>query len=130
MTYLYSDAISLQIALLGFLALCIGHALGDYPLQGRFLSIVKNRHADVSEFFPEGQSARYAWIHALVCHGFIHAGIVWLITGTAFFAVIEFFLHCLIDYLKCEGKTTFHTDQLLHYLCKVGYVICIYYGLS
>ena len=130
MISLFSDASSLQLALLSFFALCIGHALADFPLQGRYLSIVKNRHADVSEFFPDEESSRYAWIHALASHSLIHAGIVWIITGTVLFAIIEFILHCLIDYIKCEGATSFHTDQLLHYLCKLGYVVCIFFGVT
>ena len=120
----------MQLVLLSFFALCIGHALGDYPLQGRFLSIVKNRHADISEFFPKSEDSRFAWIHALTSHSLIHAGIVWIITGSALFAIIELILHWLIDYLKCEGFYGFHFDQLLHYLCKLGYVVCILYGVS
>ena len=41
---------------LGF-ALLIGHALCDFALQGDFLSIAKNRHANLTKFF--GNIARY-----------------------------------------------------------------------
>jgi hypothetical protein len=43
-------------------------------------------------------------------------------------AVLEFFLHWLIDLAKCRGFTNFHSDQALHFLCKVAYVLAISLG--
>ena len=55
----------------------------------------------------------------------MHAGAVWAITGSFMIGIAELVLHWIIDYIKCEGITNIHTDQLLHILCRVGYVIAI-----
>jgi len=105
-----------------FFALMIGHALADYPLQGEYLALHKNRHyVDASNREePSG-----LWIHCLLAHSLIHAGLVWLITGRSILALAEFVLHAILDTAKCEHKTSYHTDQMLHLLCKVVYVILI-----
>ena len=119
----------LQGALLVFLALAIGHAIADFPLQGLFLSEAKNRHGDLSNYF-KNEMPRGVWIHALTAHSLIHAGAVWLITGSVVLALIELVLHWVIDFAKCEGWTGFNTDQLLHYLCKLSYAALIWLGVS
>ncbi|MGB0991923.1 MAG: DUF3307 domain-containing protein [Akkermansiaceae bacterium] len=117
-------------ALFIFFAMAAGHALADFPLQGRFLSFAKNRHADLSSFFPNETPPRHVWVHALSCHALIHAAFVGLITGSVIFAAAELILHWLIDYAKCEGWTGFHTDQLLHYLCKAAYATLLLQGIG
>lgn len=37
-----------------FFAMAIGHALGDYPLQGEYLAKGKNRHTSKGTFFGSG----------------------------------------------------------------------------
>lgn len=101
-------------------ALAIGHSLADYPLQGDFLAIHKNRHVrhpQHSRDFPPT-----LWIHCLLAHSLIHAGFVWVITGKMLFALTEVVLHFIIDAVKCERLTSYHTDQLLHMACKALYV--------
>ena len=103
-------------------ALLIGHALADYPLQGDFLAVHKNRHlsrAGSREYPPT------LWIHCLAAHSLIHAGFVWIITGHTLFALLELILHFIIDAIKAERITGYHTDQALHALCKAGYVTAI-----
>ena len=112
-----------------FLALAIGHAVADYPLQGSFLANAKNRHSDISSYFG-GSNPAGVWIHAMTAHALIHAGAVWLVTGSAVLAVIELVAHWVIDYLKCEDRISFNTDQLLHYGCKLIYAILIYLGVT
>ena len=68
------------------------------------------------------------WIHCLVAHSLIHAGFVWLITGCAVLGAVEFVLHALLDGLKCEGRISFHMDQLFHVGCKVLYVAVLMMG--
>tara|TARA_B100002019_G_C21183625_1_gene555003 strand:+ start:171 stop:560 length:390 start_codon:yes stop_codon:yes gene_type:complete len=104
-----------------FFALLIAHALFDYPLQGDFLSKNKNRH-----FKDETLKIKGLWIHCLTSHSILHAGAVWLITGSFLIGIIEFTLHWAIDFLKCEGITSFHTDQFLHILCRILYVIILW----
>ena len=104
-----------------FFALLIAHALFDYPLQGDFLSRNKNRH-----FKDENNNVKGLWIHCLTSHSILHAGSVWLITGSFIIGIMEFVLHWIIDFLKCEGITNFHTDQFLHVLCRILYVIILW----
>lgn len=104
-----------------FFALLIAHALFDYPLQGDFLSRNKNRH-----YKDENNDVKALWIHCLTSHSILHAGSVWLITGSFIIGIMEFVLHWIIDFLKCEGITNFHTDQFLHVLCRILYVIILW----
>lgn len=90
------------------------HALCDYPLQGDFLAKAKNPVAPVSGV---------PWYMAMGAHSHIHAGGVWLVTGSLYLALVELFLHGLIDLAKCHGKISFNTDQALHFACKFVYVL-------
>ena len=101
-------------------ALLIAHALCDHPLQGEFVALRKNRH-----YRPEGSEGPTLWPYCLTVHALIHAGGVWVVTGLPAFALAELVLHWVIDFLKAEGKTNIHVDQLLHLLTKVGYVVVI-----
>ena len=112
-----------------FLALAIGHAVADYPLQGSFLAKAKNRHSDISNYFG-GSTPSGVWLHAMTAHALIHAGAVWFITGSAVLAVIELAAHWVIDCVKCEEWIGFNTDQLLHYACKLSYAMLIYLGVT
>ena len=107
-------------------ALAIGHSFADYPLQGDFLAIHKNRHvkhpAHSRDFPPT------LWIHCLLAHSLIHAGFVWYITGNVIFAFAETVLHFTIDAVKCERITSYHSDQFLHLACKIAYVVVIMKG--
>lgn len=111
-----------------FFALMIGHALADFPLQGEFLSITKNRR------FQPPAGGKYPvtprlWIYCLSVHCLIQAGAVWVVTTSPLLAFIEFIVHWLIDFVKCEGGTGFEFDQWLHIGTKVIYVILIWQGL-
>jgi hypothetical protein len=110
-----------------FCAMVIGHALADFPLQGEFLAAAKNRHYTSPNLPPEDQQLAI-WVHCLTAHSFIHAGAVWIVTGSHLLAALEFGLHWIIDFIKCEGWTNFHADQILHLLCKVGFVVAIGLG--
>lgn len=101
-------------------ALCCGHALADFPLQGEFLAKAKNRHNQFSETLVPG-----VWPHALTAHALIHAGTVWVITGSVWCGLFELVAHWWIDFAKCENWTGMHEDQTLHYICKVGYAVAL-----
>lgn len=101
-----------------FFLLCCGHALADYPLQADFLAKGKNRHTPV---IP----GQLFWPHCLTAHALIHAGTVWVITGSMACALIEAAAHWWIDFAKCEGWTNIHVDQLLHYACKLCYAVVL-----
>ena len=114
-------------ALTLFFALLIGHAVGDFALQGNFLSQAKNRNSSLESFFPGG-APRGLWWNALLAHALIHAGAVWLITGFVLLAIAELILHFLIDYAKCEGWISFSLDQTLHRSCKLLYVVLLFFN--
>lgn len=96
------------------LLLFAGHALCDYPLQGDFLARGKN-HTNPIPGIP--------WQHCLLAHSLIHAGMVYLITQNFWFALAELMIHCVTDYLKCDGRISFNVDQAIHYTCKLLWAI-------
>lgn len=98
-----------------------GHAVMDYPLQGEFLSTCKNRH--LLHKLQDPSRPRSIWPWCMTAHCLIHALAVWVITGCFITSLVEFVLHWIIDFAKCENLTTFNQDQALHYLCKIAYVI-------
>jgi hypothetical protein len=102
-----------------FAAFVVMHALGDFPLQGDYIAKQKSRrHADSFS----------VWIVALSAHSVIHAGGVWLVSGSLAFGVAELFAHGVIDVAKGEGKFGLIPDQLLHLSCKVVYAVMLVYG--
>jgi hypothetical protein len=130
------------------LLLCAGHAVCDYPLQGDFLARAKNHRAQQcscgktvvrlrkcpAEFWacgPEVCSDGHwhkgivvmPWWQALFAHAAIHAGMVLLITGSLWIALAELACHMVIDWLKCDGRIGFSTDQALHYAFKILWAV-------
>jgi Protein of unknown function (DUF3307) len=99
--------------------LVIAHLLADYPLQGDFLAKAKNHTAPIPGVPP---------LIALLSHAVIHAGFVWLVTGSAVLGLAELLLHAAIDRTKCAGLMSFTHDQWLHFLCKVVYVAILTLG--
>lgn len=97
-------------------ALIVAHALADYPLQGDFLSKAKNRYAPIPGV---------PFYQALGAHALIHGGFVAAITGNLWLGLAEAALHWIIDDAKCAGKIGFNTDQVLHLLCKLAWVIVV-----
>lgn len=116
-------------ALVLFFALTIGHALADFPLQGEFLSKGKNRHVPAPALADGDATPERLWIYLMSAHALIHAGFVWIITGSALLGFAEFVIHWIIDSLKCERWTGFEVDQWLHLITKAVYVGVIWAGL-
>ena len=110
-------------------ALLIGHSVADFPLQGDFLSQGKNRHNPRPVLADGKTSPSDLWVYLMSAHCFIHAGFVWIISGSVVLALVEFVLHWIIDAVKCEGSTSFATDQWLHIATKAVYVGVIWAGL-
>ena len=96
-----------------FAALIVLHCLADYPLQGEFLARGKNHRNPIEGFH---------WQILLLAHAAIHAGGVWLVTGSLLLGMSEFIAHMAIDYCRCEGSISFSTDQLLHVACKALWI--------
>ena len=106
-----------------FFALLIAHSLGDHPLQGDYVAVYKNRHVKPPKELDPLQPS--VWFHCLTAHALIHGGLVWIVLDSPVFALIEVILHWIIDALNAEGWTNIHVDQMLHILCKVGFVLAI-----
>jgi hypothetical protein len=115
-----------------FFALAIGHAIADYPLQGKFLAMQKNRHFKLADY--TGDTPPTLWVYCLTAHSLVHSGTIWVIFAcfglpyAAAIAFIELVLHWIIDFAKCERWTNFHQDQAMHLLCKIGYVLYLWLG--
>lgn len=101
-----------------FMFLMFGHFLADYPLQGDFLAKGKDPNGPFKEFFP--------WTHALFAHAAIHAGFVFLFTGSKWCAFFELTMHAWIDYGKCKKWIGIHIDQILHVACKVFFLVYLF----
>lgn len=98
--------------------LLIGHALADYPLQGDWIAKAKN-----PTFKPVPNET--IWPGVMACHAGIHAGFVVLFTMHWSLGIAEFIMHFVIDYLKCIGKFGYNTDQCLHVVCKIVWVLVL-----
>ena len=102
--------------------LLVGHALADFALQPIGMAKGKNRHYR-PDYIPEGQKYMPCWMYWLTAHALIHGGAVYFITGSLLLGILETLLHWVIDFAKCENWTNPHTDQMLHFLCKIVYVL-------
>jgi hypothetical protein len=100
-------------------AFAIAHALADFPLQGDYLAREKVR----------GQALNLSsWAVALSAHSLLHAGAVWIVSGSMMLGAVEFGLHWLIDLGKGEGRYGLLVDQGLHLACKAAYVSFLVWG--
>lgn len=104
-----------------FFLLLIGHALADYPLQGDFIGKYKSHRVPS----PLAGTGITIWPHLLTAHSLIHAGAVFVVTGSFVLSLIEFAAHWIIDFTKSAGRINYHQDQGLHVLCKFGYMVAI-----
>ncbi len=118
---------TLLAALQLIFALAIGHAIADFPMQGEYLATGKNWR--LLKRLQDPARPEKIWFVCMAAHCLIHAGFVWLITGSSMVAAIELVLHWSIDVARCSGKINFNFDQVLHISCKVGYVAFAYVGL-
>lgn len=116
-------------AMILFFAMAIGHAVADFPLQGDFLARGKNRHLPAMQLADGKDNPKFLWAYLMTAHCLIHAGFVWVITGSAFLGFIELVVHWAIDAVKCENKTSFEVDQWLHLITKAIYVGLIWGGI-
>lgn len=73
----------------------------------------KNRHLNTGD----------GWAKDMTAHCLIHAGAVLLITNSVFFAMLEFVIHWVTDFAKCEGAIDSNEDQAIHYTSKVVWAL-------
>jgi hypothetical protein len=98
--------------------LIAAHFLCDYPLQGDWLSKIKNHKIDMV--------GEMIWPEALIGHSMIHAAAVYLITGNQCVAVSELVIHAATDFSKCEGWIGYRTDQSIHLACKILWALLLW----
>lgn len=103
-----------------FFVLMVGHFLADYALQNDFVAQAKNHTTALGKQY---------WTWVLPAHGMIHAGFVYGITGSFVLGLFEFVAHSIIDWLKCDGRINFNTDQWLHVLCKFIWITLIVFNV-
>lgn len=109
--------------------LLAGHFMADVILQPENIAKNKNRRSIPTGYDPKIHGPRQTvWPYFLMAHASCHGIMVMLATGRWELGVAETFCHALIDFGKCENKYGIHVDQLLHFLCKVVYIIIIARG--
>jgi hypothetical protein len=99
-----------------FILLLGCHYIADYPLQGLFVAMEKNRN-NPSPLAP--------WYQVLFAHSMIHGMFVAAITGVWWFALIEAAIHSITDDRKCSGKISFNQDQAVHITCKIVFLLVL-----
>lgn len=104
-------------------SLVLAHALADYPLQNTYMALGKNPWGKERDDLKSNYARK--WWHRMAAHCAIHAGLVMYFTGLWQLFVIEFIAHFIIDLFKCAKCIGSNTDQALHLLCKVIYVMVL-----
>ena len=102
-----------------FFLLLIAHCLTDFPLQGDFLAVAKNKYL---------RTPGVPWWIAMAAHCLISAGGVYLVTSSLSLGLAEFGLHWWTDQSKNvgafgAGERAFTIDQALHVVSKVAWVL-------
>lgn len=98
--------------------LLVGHALTDFPLQGDFLAKGKNHRAPLPGV---------PWFPCLLAHAVISGGAVTVVTGSLGLGIAEAVVHAVVDFLKCDGRIDFNSDQVIHVFCKVLWAMLLPY---
>jgi len=97
--------------------LIAGHFIADYPLQSDTIGINKHRLAktELQKYVP--------WYYWLTGHAFTHGAMVGLATGIYWLGCLETIAHFLIDLGKCEKKYGLVVDHILHFICKIIWLV-------
>jgi len=103
-----------------FLALICAHVFGDFVFQSDIMAKLKNRH-NKPDWIPNHQKYVLCWPYWLTAHAIIHGACLYYVTSSLMCAIIEVIFHWFIDFLKCEGKTNPHEDQVYHIFLKICY---------
>ena len=95
--------------------LILGHFLADFPLQGDRMAVEK----------CPGNDVVLDWRWWLSAHAATHGFVVALLTGVPVLGLAETFFHAAIDYGKCRFRYTLIVDQLMHWGCKLVWVLLL-----
>jgi hypothetical protein len=108
----FAQALSLLLALL------VGHAIADGPLQRMFRLHQQKRRLR--------QAGGLWWPTALTLHAGTQGVFVALLTGSGWLGLAEMVCHAVTDLVKAEGYINTIQDQAIHVVCKVVWVILIW----
>lgn len=111
-----------------FFYLLVGHAIGDFGLQGDWVARHKSHKVKVAS--AHSKRPDLIWFHVLTGHSLIHGGFVGFLTGVWWLGALETLCHWVIDYLKSDNRFGFHTDQMLHVSCKILWASLVYFGIA
>jgi hypothetical protein len=102
--------------------LVAGHAVADFPLQGDMVATQKSRHSNhpIQQHVP--------WFYWMGAHALSHGLVVALVTGSACLGMCETALHFAIDFGKCEKWFSIHVDQTLHIVCKITWIMLLWWS--
>ena len=114
----YASPFASSAALL-LLVLCAGHAVADFGLQSEYMAV--NKAPRLKDERTGALVRNPHWAPIMLAHCLIHAGMVAVITGSAALGLAELAVHVALDVAKCEGRTSYGTDQTAHYLCKAAW---------
>ena len=101
-----------------FFSLIALHFICDYTLQSDAIATGKNRTIEYAKF-------GVPWFYWMTAHAATHGFAVGLFTQNYYLGIFEFLAHFLIDSIKCEKLISLHTDQALHFICKLAWVVII-----
>lgn len=107
--------------------LLVGHALADFALQNEWVARYKSpKHGVLGRSAWSRKKGLHVvtetiWPWVLSSHALIHAGAVWLLTGSWTLGLLEFAFHAAIDLAKGSELIGFHGDQALHVACKFAW---------
>jgi len=107
------------------LRLLMAHAFCDFVFQTDAMAKGKNRN-NPPPILPPGQKLCACWPYWLSAHALIAGAGVWLATGVWVLGLAEVVAHWGIDFIKCEGYSNPHMDQMLHLVCRIGYVAVLW----
>jgi len=97
-------------------ALLGAHFFFDYAGQGEYMAKGKN---------PNTPWPDTPYWSVLFGHAMIHGAAVALITQVWWIGLLETIIHGTTDLAKCNGHINFNTDQTIHVICKVIWVLAI-----
>lgn len=118
--------------LLNLFILLFLHALADFTLQTDVMAKGKNRKGEIKSYEHwvnilgrDPKRFKKCWFYWLSAHALIHGGLIGLIFGNWYIALIEVCAHWIIDFIKCEEKLNPHQDQFCHLIFRIIYGVLL-----
>ncbi len=104
--------------------LIAAHALVDFSLQNEFIAVYKNRHEH------RNSDKSTIWPYLLSAHALQHGLAVFIVTQKLSLGLAETAVHWITDFGKSEGWYGFHTDQFIHVVTKIVWLLLLVSGMQ